>query len=122
MDRNFTGYYDYELRILSKCQKIGIAIGASILLVLALMFNISAFLAHMKRFAIQFDCLSLIRADFPEIFGCTTIILRFRKIRPLFRTCLISLTISDLITIVFMYANYITQMTNDLNAVWVNTK
>lgn len=49
MQRNFTGYYDYELRILTHAQKIGIASTATFLLVLALIFNISAFLAHMKR-------------------------------------------------------------------------
>lgn len=39
--------------------------------------------------------------------------------RPLFRACLISLTMSDIITAVFMYTNYMSQMTNALSGVWV---
>lgn len=46
---NFSGYYDYELRILGKGQKIGIATTATLLLAAALIFNVSAFSAHMKR-------------------------------------------------------------------------
>lgn len=114
---NFNGYYDYELRILTKEQKIGIASTATLLLAMALIFNVFAFSAHMKRFY-HFYCTNLlysVDSHFVDIFFC-------RKMRPLFRACLISLTVSDMITVVFMYANNISQMTNDLSGIWVNSK
>lgn len=45
-----------------------------------------------------------------------------RSIRPLFRSCLISLAISDIITSVFAAITYISQFVDDRTVIWVRAK
>lgn len=48
--KNLTAVYDYTLNKLTNSQKFSIATAATFLLILALIFNVAAFLAHFKRF------------------------------------------------------------------------
>lgn len=50
---------------------------------------------------------------------CNISLFFFRNIRPIFRTCLISLACSDIITVTFVFVAYVAQMTSDYQSTWV---
>lgn len=82
--------YDYELSNFNQTQRMSLTITVIILLVMAVGGNVATLFANSKR----------------------------KQCRPFFRSCLISLAVSDLITAIFSSVTYLAQFTSTYIQDW----
>ncbi|KAJ6645964.1 Cholecystokinin receptor [Pseudolycoriella hygida] len=89
--KTLPGWLDYSLIVLTDSQRLGIVVAAIFLCVLSVVANLATIIVNVKR-----------------------------NIRPFFRTCLLSLACSDLLTSIFQTLTYVSQLSNEYTPVWVS--
>lgn len=88
--KTLPGWVDYSLIILRDSQRLSITIAAIFLCTVSVIANLATVIVNIRR-----------------------------KIRPFFRTCLLSLACSDLLTTVFQTVTYVSQLSNEYTPVWI---